>query len=41
MNLSQNNSHDCVHMELPLTTADLGAVNLQKAAPILQVRIVF
>lgn len=33
----QNNSHDCVHLELPLTTADLAAVNLQKAAPVLQV----
>jgi hypothetical protein len=34
---TQNNSHDCVHMDLPLTAEDLKGINLNKAAPILQV----
>jgi len=34
--LLQNNSHDCVHLEMPLTSSDLAAINVQKAAPVLQ-----
>jgi hypothetical protein len=37
---AQNNSHDCVHMDLPLTAGDLKAINLNKAAPILQVLVI-
>jgi hypothetical protein len=34
--MSQNNSHDCVHLQLHLTAADLKSINVERAAPIMQ-----